>query len=349
DSLIVPDLNSKNITFTVSGAANNDLANPNQGICGIDIVFKHEVVGDLTLELISPSGQSIFLTGPTGFSTLTDNSTWDISIIPCSQTASPDIGFLPVWSNGANWQSDINYTGSYYPNGGCLEDINSGSVNGNWTIHVSDNSQFDVGVILDFTIDFCDPSGINCASCEPDGGQISLAPIAACQGSDDLIIPFDPVFLNGRPNDAIYNYDFFIAEGGLIVDFISNPDLRSFEEGTYFLCGISYIASDQSKLPTVNDSLTIGSFRELINSREPLLCASTSNNCVRVDIFDTPEPIDTSIIVCGGDSVEFGGQVFNTTGIFNIPLQTDFGCDSLINLNLTVINPQAIVQPPAVL
>ncbi len=47
--------------------------------------------------------------------------------------------------------------------------------------------------------------------------------------------------------------------------------------------------------------------------------------------------IDTSI--CAGESITIGGQTFSTTDNYVINLATIFGCDSIINLNLNVIEP----------
>ncbi|MBI5916585.1 MAG: gliding motility-associated C-terminal domain-containing protein [Bacteroidetes bacterium] len=44
--------------------------------------------------------------------------------------------------------------------------------------------------------------------------------------------------------------------------------------------------------------------------------------------------------VCSGDSVTVGSSVFNTSGNYTVMLQTAFGCDSTVTLDLTVL-PQA--------
>ncbi|MCB0654722.1 MAG: gliding motility-associated C-terminal domain-containing protein [Saprospiraceae bacterium] len=40
--------------------------------------------------------------------------------------------------------------------------------------------------------------------------------------------------------------------------------------------------------------------------------------------------------LCFGEDITIGGQTFNTTGNYTVNLQTIFGCDSIINLNLVV-------------
>ncbi len=49
-------------------------------------------------------------------------------------------------------------------------------------------------------------------------------------------------------------------------------------------------------------------------------------------------------IICPGQSVQVGNQVFTQTGNYSVPLQTSFGCDSIVNLNL-----QVEIIPPTIL
>jgi gliding motility-associated-like protein len=52
--------------------------------------------------------------------------------------------------------------------------------------------------------------------------------------------------------------------------------------------------------------------------------------------------------ICEGDSYTFFGQTFNQTGVYPVPFTTVHGCDSIINIDLTVHDPQAsfTVAPP---
>src|SRR6187431_3378101 len=63
-ALDIPDDATTSIQFFVSGLVDNNLASPTQGICGVEIDFMHEYVGDLTITLISPSGTMVQLIGP---------------------------------------------------------------------------------------------------------------------------------------------------------------------------------------------------------------------------------------------------------------------------------------------
>ena len=62
-------------------------------------------------------------------------------------------------------------------------------------------------------------------------------------------------------------------------------------------------------------------------------CDST----IHLDLTVKPNIINNqSLHLCFGEDVTIGGQTFNTTGNYTINLQTTFGCDSIINLNLVV-------------
>ena len=131
----IPDDGILTIDFYVSGLIDSDLASATQGICGVEIDFMHEYLGDLTISLISPSGTIVQLVGPTTTSTMPTNlSRWNVQFVPCATPAAPDAGFTDTWSNLQAWQISTPYSGSYHPNSGCLEDFNTGSANGIWQV-----------------------------------------------------------------------------------------------------------------------------------------------------------------------------------------------------------------------
>lgn len=161
----IPDLFYGDFTFAVLAAENNDLASTTQGVCGIRIEFEHQYIGDVKMELISPSGQSVQLVGPNGFFGSTDNTSWNVGFVPCGFPASPDPGFSAIWNSNQNWGEAASYTGIYYPSFGCLEDFNQGSVTGEWTLRVYDNQVNDFGTVKGFEVMFCDISGVSCFVC----------------------------------------------------------------------------------------------------------------------------------------------------------------------------------------
>jgi len=153
----MPDNFVGDFLINVMGSTNNTLGQNGQGVCGVNINFDHEYLGDLSIVLTSPSGQSVTLVGPIGLFGSTDFTTWDVSFVPCGDAANPDPGFANQWNNNQPWGLFGNYTGAYYPSNGCLENFNSGPVNGTWTLTVTDGQAVDVGNFYNYEIIFCDP------------------------------------------------------------------------------------------------------------------------------------------------------------------------------------------------
>lgn len=67
------------------------------------------------------------------------------------------------------------------------------------------------------------------------------------------------------------------------------------------------------------------------------------NDCdslLEVDLTFFPSPvIDSVATICNGDSIRIGNSIYRTTGPHSDTLQTVNGCDSIINLDLTVLPP----------
>lgn len=57
-------------------------------------------------------------------------------------------------------------------------------------------------------------------------------------------------------------------------------------------------------------------------------------------------PLSSSIsaFICDGENYTVGTSIFSTTGVYAITLQNQAGCDSIVNLNLTVILPTTTVN-----
>lgn len=165
----MPDGFAGEAIINVTGAVNNDLADSVQGLCGVYLNFDHEYIGDLLITLVSPAGQSVQLIGSAGFFGQTDGTTWQTYLLPCSATPMPDPGFSPVWANNQPWGLSGSYSGSYYPNMGCLESFDTGTVNGTWRLIIVDAQAIDVGNLYQATLFFCDSRGLS-----TDSNPISL-------------------------------------------------------------------------------------------------------------------------------------------------------------------------------
>jgi gliding motility-associated-like protein len=70
-----------------------------------------------------------------------------------------------------------------------------------------------------------------------------------------------------------------------------------------------------------------------------LLTSQECDSIVTLDLFVNPKKsFNLSQVICLGDSITIGTKVFKTEGTFAVILQSSNGCDSIINLNLTVLD-----------
>src|SRR5205085_8794355 len=74
-----------------------------------------------------------------------------------------------------------------------------------------------------------------------------------------------------------------------------------------------------------------------VNLQTSLGCDSTVNLDLTVNPKASKDLVQT---ICEGESVTIGVQTFNATGTYTVHFQTSLGCDSAVNLDLTV-NPVA--------
>jgi gliding motility-associated-like protein len=330
-------------TIEVSGLVNNDLAHPDQGICGVELEFVHQLSQNLELWLTAPDGSAIQLIGPnTGQQTaFTFLARWDISFVPCSDTPAPDPGYSPQWNNvqPSDFVSGGRYIGSYLPFDGCLENFDSGPVNGTWTITVvNDPSPFYGGAILDFRLVFCDPRGVDC--CFADAGVFARTTNSTvCEGADTLsrlpLLPFWP----GRPVDtAAFNYGYVISNAQTITDFVDTlPNLRSFPPGQYQVCGFSYARDDLPLIPIPDGNLRLDSLRANLEGFFPDFCAELTPACAQILILPNPDTTFLQATRCYGQSFSIGDSTYTNSGVFTTRLQAQGGCDSIVVLELNIL------------
>ncbi|MEO7174237.1 MAG: gliding motility-associated C-terminal domain-containing protein [Saprospiraceae bacterium] len=343
NELTLAPLQSYYVPLEITGILNDDLADPNQGICGVLLDFDHQQIGSLTIELISPSGQVITLVGPAFGSALTNFSNWDVGFLPCGSTAIPDPGFNPQWTNLDPWGIFSSYSGNYYPNIGCLEDFNSGPVNGNWTLHIVCNNPFYSGTLYGFTLIFCDPAGLDCVVCEAAAGEFPKDSVLICDNGVLDSLDFVPQYGSTFPDPAEYSYQYLLSQNGTILDtsamvnFVLAP-------GDYLICGLSYRIDGIDSLPVPGDLLFI--LNQDLQSQDPRFCGDLSDQCTQVTVR-APLPItDLQAIICDSDSVLFDGNFLNVSGLYRDTVQSTSGCDSIIQLNLQVLQSNiAIVIP----
>ncbi|MBK9221365.1 MAG: gliding motility-associated C-terminal domain-containing protein [Saprospiraceae bacterium] len=336
-SLIIKDKSTATLKLLITSALNNDLASQSQGVCGVRIKFDHKFIGDLTIDLISPAGQKVRLIGPLGNSGISSFSKWSVTFVPCGLQAIPDPGFKKRWDNQQSWGIlGKFYSGTYYPQMGCLEDFNTGPVNGIWTLQIADAEKFYEGTLESFCLLFCDQNGVNCSDCSPNGGVFPQDTLNYCFGDPDLLILDTVSFPVYKPDPTIYAYKYIVSSNDQIIGIGDNIDLRMAPPGDYLVCGLSYLVSDSTKLPNLGES--IGMFRNQLVVNANGFCAEISKNCILVSIHPVFANQIYKVNLCQGDSLTIDNIDYKQAGIYNITLPSAFGCDSIITLFLDIVD-----------
>jgi len=336
---LVPASSTAVIPLEISGALNNDLSLANQCVAAITLNFDHPRLSFFDISLISPAGDTVRLvSGDGGVFNPTILSNWDVTFLPCGQIVLPDVGFAPVFDNTASWGLLSSFNGQYYPSSGCLEDFNRGPVNGTWRLILNNNSITDeIGRLRGFTIFFCDGSQIDCNLCEAAQSEIRLDNSSFCINSPALLLNINRTFIGGVPDSDNYSFDYIILEDDRVVDLSSFPDLRAYPTGQYSICGISYETKDISSLPIPGSIVNINSLRaDLLSNREPF-CARISN-CIPIAIQPRIDTTFLTKFLCKGDSIQIGSQFYDRSGIFTETFFRQGLCDSIVVLDLTVLD-----------
>ncbi len=274
-----------NLTIEVEGAVVDDLSDPVQGVCGVRIDFGHDDIGQMTMELVSPAGQSVQLMGPPSLCGRTLGDVWFIEFVPCGETAVPDAGFPAVWDNCSFEGTMLQiFNGTYYPNAGCLEDFDTGPVNGDWELRFLDDSVRQFGSILDFEIIFCRPSGISCTTPVCQDYEAGLPPsFYLCEGETASIIE--------TTGGSLTTHNWSTSDGEILSG-------------------------------TQRDSILIGSpgtYEVIIQGPDPqsgLVCADTSSITVTPSSFSTPSISFNRRfeLDCNNDTITVFGVISNSSG-----------------------------------
>lgn len=343
----IPFSDTVKIDLDVFDVVNDDLSDPGQAVCSVDINFNCNEIAGLEMWLVSPGGDTVQLAGPvvnTGTAgTLASN--WDITFLNdnLTPTAEPDFPFDERFDNQINLFSGGNYTGSYFPFLGSLQSFNSGPVNGQWQLilHLTPNfSLVDGSQVNDIHINFCDRRGYFC--CFSEAGQFAdLTPVTACQGAASLsTVDLGIDFPGGTADSAVYDYTYVVTQGGRIVTFDSLPELGNYPPGNYELTGFSYQSNQRDSFPPIDTTFLLDTLRSRLISDLPPFCGSFTVGSKSVTVL--PQP-DTTFLgnqtICEGDSLLIGGQVLDSAGLYTIQTLAVNGCDSIIQLSLLLQQP----------
>ncbi len=337
------------LDVTVNGA--NDLGvNPITSVC---FTITHTWIGDLSVALTSPSGVNYLLMadinnnyGGCGMqednidvcivlgdtSPLTNNTEYICNPGPCP---------AGVCCLTSNWT--VACGGVTDPVNGALQapncDLNDFNVpgdpaNGTWTLTVVDVCNMDTGTLDNFSLTFA--NGIEtCIVCSADGGALDSMEVTACYGSSDLLLDIPPNY-NGAPPDSTYGYNYVISQNGVVLEIDSLADLTAQPPGTYQVHGISYLLTDSTDLNGLLGMDTATVQQQLTSTTSPF-CGDLSTNWITVNIIPQPALTVLDTTICSGACVTVGAQQVCASG--TVTLTSSLGCDSLVEVNLTIVPP----------
>jgi gliding motility-associated-like protein len=341
----IPDNGTIVLELEVDDLVFDDLSS-GQAVCGINLKFKHDYVGDLTIELTSPGGQTVKLVGPvTDQISPTNLTTWDVGFRPCLSVVVPDGLFSDRWDNNQNWQVFASYTGTYYPSSGCLEDFDTGSANGMWVLTLTDADLTATGKLLSVELIFCDNTGLICNICDADAGKFDLSDILICEDESVPDSTFIPEFGQDIPDPDANNYAYLVSSNNISYTVQSVLSGAGWPVGSYTICGMSYGIVDSSKLFEQLDSMTFAEIQSAFQNDAIDHCAELSTPCIRFIVYAIPDTTKLVESICQGSVFQVGDEVFSQAGDYEIDLVSFGGCDSVVLLNLSVTQVSArIIQ-----
>lgn len=341
DTIAIDAIGETDITISIENYLNNDLSDPDQGLCGISLYFQHSYVYDLSVSVTSPAGQTVEFIGPVNAQTRppTNLARWFIDFLACDSTAAPDAGATGQWNNnsGFNWPAFGLFQGDYFPATGCFSDLNTGPVNGDWTITFNNSRTGQQGRATYLLLTFCDDANSEGPCCFANAGELETEPlIETCEFPDDLPLSFPPRYRQPRPDADLYGYTYLIARNDSVLFTQDDINLAGFPAAEYEICGLSYREGELPLLP-LDGSFEFDQLRQDFADVQPTLCADLTPVCQLVRLLPPPDTTFMDRIVCTGGSVTVGTEVYNTTGVFPNTLVDQFGCDSVVVLDLQVV------------
>jgi len=338
----IRDFNVTRINLEVAGAILDDLSNPDQGVCRVSVEFQHQFLGDIIIELQSPSGRVVPLIGPGGTngSGFTDFTVWDVDFVPCAFPADPDDSFDPEWDNDQAWGILGNYSGAYYPFLSCLETFNSGPVNGTWQLIITDTRMFDLGQVFKFRIEFCNGEGLTCEQCFECNAQASeLRDSSYAYCSTDPRSSFRPVIADSSASDPEeFREALLVVQSDTLVRLAESDSITlDLAVGDYLVCSYDYAQVDSMFLPVIGDTIIPMVLEDSLSSGAAGYCADLGRRCVSLRIVAPPDTVFVRENLCLGDTLDIGGLLIDTAGTYIATIAGDL-CDTVVALVVSEIS-----------
>ncbi|TXF88399.1 hypothetical protein FUA23_14775 [Neolewinella aurantiaca] len=341
DTIAIGNQGLTEVAVSIENYLNNDLADPAQGLCGITVYFQHSYVYDFTMTVTSPAGQSVELVGPVNSQTRppTNLARWFIDFNTCAEGADPDGSAPGQWNNNDpyNWPAFGLSQGSYLPATGCFEDFNNGPVNGDWTFSFNTARTGQEGRITYILLEFCDDLNSEGPCCFANAGELEPIPnLEFCEESMSIPLGLTPRYRQPRPDAALYGYTFAVARNDSVFMLQDNVNLGNLPAGSYEICGLSYRLGELDQV-TLDGSLTFDELRADFASVQPAFCGDLTPVCQEVNLYPIPEPTMLEVKLCQGGVYRVGDTDYFTTGVRTIELAGRAGCDSVVVLDLEIV------------
>ena len=292
----------------------------------------------LSISLISPKGDTVFLVGPINDYVENDilGGIYRLTFIPTSMS-----------TDTFRWQNDypgIPPNGVYFPFKNDLQGF-TGKVNGTWKLLVNTKGteneiSGDLNSIRDVKIHFAIIDGDNC--CKANAGEIKDTIINACAGNTELVTLPGPAYASATdiPDTTLYGYGYMIYRNDTVFDVSANRDLRNLPPGNYKAKGFSFIKDSisifQSFIGKKTSSEVLAILQNPLTKKDT--CGALSNgeyvfnlkpaNCVKKLTWILPK----------GDSILFDGKFLKQEGVYKQVIPKIGACDSITELNIKFID-----------
>lgn len=335
------------VKLVVSGVSNNDLSDPGQGVCNVTLKYSHFQRTELTIDLISPAGQKVRLIGPYNpFSSPNPgNRSWDITFNRCSSLVNPDPGKSQHFNNNDNWGFFTQYHGTYYPHDFCLEQFNTGPVNGTWTFLVYDHEEIYKGSLLGYSIKFCDGSTYDCNTCDANAGFFNTDSVSYCINEPNKGVGINTSFDGMASDPGNYRYHYFILKDSIKGSIVKGFDLDTFSVGKYQIWGISYHKNDSLKIFNTYKSIGNLKFLDTLRNESSGFCADIMVKPLIVVIKPVQNQVTINVSVCEGKLYFFHNEEINKAGTYYFKsVQNE--CDTTYTVNLSVIHLFSDISAP---